>query len=307
MATNATQTTDEQDETNYPTADDPTDDVVGDVIEAKFEHHNVTAHVVEDRKMDSSADWGVICDDCGRAQDFHIVLNGGSVADGAPEGAFRVSPVFVESLEDRRCESYVLPDGTNAGPHSIEIDTETPGTNRKRNTVCTDCGRTTKVTAKPEYASNSLDRFARKPCTETFTDKELSSGVFYPSIDSEADADQLGIENWSCSSGRGKGRKISRVWSHPHVPYQIVLKSDRASRYVEFTESWSSYRAPTVARLEYEDRRNDEDKDWGVGVDVLRFMQATNEMEEGDYERLSSVTDATFDHIVDTHDLDRTV
>jgi len=131
--------------------------------------------------------------------------------------------------------------------------------------------------------------------------------VFYPSIDSEADADQLGIENWSCSSGRGKGRKISRVWSHPHIPYQIVLKSDRASRYVEFTESWSSYRAPTVARLEYEDRRNDEDKDWGVGVDVLRFMQATNEMEEGDYERLSSVTDATFDHIVDTHDLDRTV
>jgi hypothetical protein len=282
-------------------AADPAADHVGEHIEAQFTTHNMTATVMEVRYSDAevcrdSAKWGVVCEDCGRAQDFHIVLKDGMVD---------VSEVYVESVEERPCEPYELPEDVETGDHTLEICDETPGVGRERDVECVDCGRTTVATAKPEYAGNYIDLLGGIDCAERFSARELAGAVLYTSIPANPSKVEAGIDQWQYSSGNGWKAEVSGFWTHPEVPVIVVIKSRRGRRWVEIQRSSRpSRRANRIGKVSYETRVSDS-KNYEAVVDVLTFMQQTNDMDEQQYKNLTSTLETgVFPHLVKHHEVE---
>lgn len=292
------------------TTDDPAADHVGEVIESKFTNHNVNAFLMDSRYSDAehvhdSADWGVVCQDCGRAEDFHIVP-GGSGMESDTE--FRVSPVYVESLEERVCEPYELPEDVNTGDHTLHIADVDPAGNRSRHVHCEDCGRTTIATSNPEYAGNYIDTLGTFPCQSEFTDEELMGAVLYASIPEYPDATEVGISNWNYDGGNGKGRNINGVWKHSDSGIVLVRKSRGGRRWIEIQSGdFPDERINTRhGSVQYESRESDDPSPEPV-MDILAFMQEVDGMDEDCMANLERVTEDPVQHILDSATLTRDI
>ncbi len=293
------------------TADTGRDPALAQQLEAQFTNHNVKAYKIRDRYGEDStaADWGVVCADCGRAHDFFLTSN---------EGEVDISDVFIESLEDEPCEPYEIPDDVSTGDHTLVVHDEDPEKTGWRIAHCRDCGRTTRATSKPEYAGNYIDKLATLPCIDRFTNQELSSAVLYQSIPSFPDKTEVGIENWQYEGGtNGWGSNVDAYWWHPEVPVTIVRNSDRVGRYIQFNlvpgrlNKGSGSRPPggirtaTLGKFKYQERErygDDPDPYHDKVLDVLAFMQATNDFNDGDFTDIHEhTTSPTLDVIVDAH------
>lgn len=296
------------------TTQDPAAEHVGQEIESRFETHDVVATVFETRYSDDehvndSAKWGVVCQDCGRARDFHI-----SVDDET--GEYTISSVYIKSLEDRPCESYEVPDDVSTGDHTLVIDDECPDKiGRDRDVHCADCGRTSITPSDPEYAENYIARLGSFDCSDEFSTQELAGAVLYNSCPAYPDKDQVGIEHWNQRGGNGWGREINDYWWHSEVPVVLVDKSRRGQRWIEVqscpgkNRSGSRHpcrRTPTIGRIEYKAEDSNE-KDFDAVVDALTFMQQTNNLERKDFDRLAEVVESVFTHVVENHDVDAAV
>lgn len=291
-----------------PTTEDPAAAHVGQEIESRFETHDVEAWVFETNYSNSepvrdSARWGVVCQDCGRAQDFHIAVD-------SDTGTYDISEVYVESLEERPCKAYEIPDDVDTGEHTLVISDENPEQSGGSRAVhCADCGRTSEATRKEEFAGNYLERLAEFPCQDRLTSRELAGAVLYNSLPSYPDKPQVGIDNWTAESGNGWASEIDEYWWHDEVPVVILIKSRRGQRWVEF--QWSpnansrcpARRAPTISQIQYEPRNNEE-KDFEAVNDVLTFMQQTNDLDREEFDNLP-VEDgpAAVAHIIETENV----
>lgn len=278
-------------------------------IEALFDTHNVTAEKLQDKYGDESesAEWGVVCDDCGQAKSFFLTPN---------DGELDVSDVYLESFENEPCEPYAVPD-VDTGDHDIVIHDQDPGEiGGERACHCTNCGRTTTVPANAEYASTDLEKFGDLPCGDTYTDTELGGAVLYPSLSTYPDKHEVGIGNWIHSGSHGWGKDIGSFWYHQHFPVRIVLSRKFGARAVKMNvvkggmpRNPGSIRNETLTVVEYQSSKQD-DVDYDVPKRVLRFMQATNDY-DGDDEDFEDIRNAINTDIIsyfaDNHDLERTV
>lgn len=274
-------------------------------LESFFETHTVTAEKIEDRYGDDSeaADWGVVCEDCGQAQDFFLTPNNGELD---------VSDVFIQSLEEQPCEPYTFPD-VDTGEHSIVLHSEDPAKiGSERRIHCEDCGRTATVPSNDEYAGTDLERFGAFPCAETYTDKELGGAVLFPSIDTYPDKHEVGIENWVNSGSHGWGKDIGSFWYHPNFPVSIVLSRKFGERAIKLNVVKGSMRRnpggirnETLSVTQYQEHKN-ADINFDVPKRTLRFMQAVNDYDgdADDFEEIrNSIDTDIISYYTESHDL----
>lgn len=279
-------------------------------LEDQFETHTVEAQKIRDRFGEDSnaADWGVICVDCGRAQDFFLTSNQGEVT---------ISDVFIDSLEEKPCEPYEIPDDVHTGEHDLVVHTENPATiANSRHVHCRDCGRTTIATRNPEYAGNYIDRLGDFICSDSFSDEELTGAVLYSSIPAFPNPEEVGIDNWNSVGGsHGWGKDIASYWWHPQVPITIVMKGRNNCYSVQFNlvqqrlNCGTGTRPPggittrTLGGFQYKSKNNDT-IDTDKILKVLTFMQATNDYDEEAFNHVHSKNEPTFSHIVENNSLE---